>query len=342
MNGLRKLAEKFPLLAWLSDRFAPHQRFISGDEFQIDHDDCGDERRRLWINVEKRLGWCYRCETSYDLFSLIRYVEGCSLAEAIRTVQEAVPRAASLDGIRRRVAALDALDEEPEADPPRRIELPLGFRACAEEPVWPPYLDRLGSRRLAVKHGVGWCENYGRYARRLIVPITYSGQVVSFAARLMRSRREGEEEWNPYLYPKSKPGVQAGTGSLLFNYDRAKSHRVIVLTEGTLDAIHIGDHSMSLLGKSLSREKLALLFASEAQEVVLMFDGDEAGRAATLKIGAMLRPFYTVRDARLPAGKDPDELSRATLREITARAPLLTADRTFRTRVKRGLGLEES
>ena len=59
---------------------------------------------------------------------------------------------------------------------------------------------------------------------------------------------------------------------------------------------------------------------SQAREVVLLFDGDDAGRAGAIVAAKRLGSSLTVRVATLPDGKDPDDLSASRLERIVKRA----------------------
>jgi DNA primase len=336
--ALGKLGSRFDLASYLKARYkTPSEMVISGDEYQVDHDECGDDRKRLWVNVEKRLSYCYRCEASYDLVGLLRHLDSLSLTDAIRRIRDATPKTIGLAALRSKLDLLLDVPEDEEEAAPQPIRMPTGYRSCAEEAEWPDYIEqRLGSRRLAVKHDLGWCW-MGHFAGRMIIPVILRGKPVSFAARLMRKKRDDEgKDYVPYLYPKKRPG-QAGHIQLLFNYDRFSQHRTVVLTEGSLDAIHVGDQGAGLLGKSLSQSKLALLLSGEVEEVVTLLDGDGPGREATEKISALLSPILRVRNAWLPEGVDPDEVERSELRTVIGSARAFNPRRSFREHVRRNL-----
>ena len=72
---------------------------------------------------------------------------------------------------------------------------------------------------------------------------------------------------------------------------------------------------MSLLGSSLSSQQEDLL-AEHFSQVVLCFDGDDAGRAATEGCVQHLARRMFVRVAPVPDGRQPDEMSRKELEEL--------------------------
>lgn len=341
-SPFKSISDRFDLLAFMKSRFGEDQRTISGDEFQVNHAECEDERRRFWVNTRKRMATCYRCERSFlDSVGIVQHVDNIGLKEALFLIRDSVPNANSLGAIKRAIEALDGEQEVPEHQPLAATDLPTGYRSCADQEEWPPYIvERIGSRRLATKHGIGWCV-VGHYARRMIIPIRLDGKLTSFAARAMWKKPSPErlleleaegKRWRPYLYP---PGCS--TGRLLFNYDVAKSHKQIILTEGCLDAIRVGDNAVAVLGKKLSSHQLELLLASDAEEIVVMLDGDAAGEDGTRKTVEALLPFYRVRIVRLPDGCDPDAFTRPELREMIRAAPLEGGREGFRARISAAL-----
>ncbi len=85
----------------------------------------------------------------------------------------------------------------------------------------------------------------------------------------------------------------------------------MILTEGYMDAIALHqygfDCAVASLGTTLTEEHAAML-AKYTEEVVLTYDGDEAGQTATRRAIAMLeKTGVQVRVLRMQGAKDPDE-----------------------------------
>jgi len=83
---------------------------------------------------------------------------------------------------------------------------------------------------------------------------------------------------------------------------------------GVLRLAQLGIPAVALLGTQLSQAQQGLL--SERGVVVLMLDGDEAGRRASAKLKAILSPHTKVRRLLLANGCDPDDLSDDQLRRV--------------------------
>ncbi|MCZ7593564.1 MAG: toprim domain-containing protein [Hyphomicrobium sp.] len=110
-------------------------------------------------------------------------------------------------------------------------------------------------------------------------------------------------------------------GFNLYNAHRARgpAHdkgRVIAV-EGYMDVIALTEagfgESVAPLGTALTEEQVKLLWRM-ADEPILCFDGDAAGRKAAFRAVEtalpLLKPGFSVRFAFLPGGLDPDDLVR--------------------------------
>jgi DNA primase len=82
----------------------------------------------------------------------------------------------------------------------------------------------------------------------------------------------------------------------------------LVLCEGPLDAVRLWQHGLSavaLMGKYVSRAKLAMLLRAKVSAITLMFDSDGPGRTAVQSVGPELASVFNVLVAELPDGVDP-------------------------------------
>ncbi|MCP5432752.1 MAG: DNA primase [Alphaproteobacteria bacterium] len=153
------------------------------------------------------------------------------------------------------------------------------------------------------------------FRHRVTIPICdLHGRVIAFGARALDPAEKAK-------YLNSPETALFHKGEVLFNLHRAgpvarRSGRLVVV-EGYMDAIALAQggvaEAVAPLGTALTLAQARRLFQI-APEVVLMFDGDEAGREATRRaLGVILpdlRAEWTVRVARLPDGRDPDDLLR--------------------------------
>lgn len=147
---------------------------------------------------------------------------------------------------------------------------------------------------------------YDRFRNRLMFPIIdVRGHVIGFGGRVMDN---------------STPKYLNSPDTLIFNKrknlfamnlaKRSKAGRII-LVEGYMDAIALHqygfDSAVASLGTALTQDQVALL-ARYTDQVVLIYDGDEAGQNATRRALPMLeRSGLQIRVLAIQGAKDPDE-----------------------------------
>ncbi len=171
---------------------------------------------------------------------------------------------------------------------------------------------------------------YDRFRDRLMCPVIVpGGEVVGFSGRLLESSQDTRRSTLPQG-SRSDPGGGAAKyinspespiykkSKLLFGLHRARDafHRTgrAILVEGNFDVISLHQagfaETVAPLGTALTDQQVDQL-RRLTEKVILFYDGDKAGRAATLRaLGVLLAAGLDVRIARLPAGDDPDSLVR--------------------------------
>ncbi len=184
------------------------------------------------------------------------------------------------------------------------------------------YLARNGARAedveqlgLAVPRSGGQ-GHYDRFRDRLMFPIhDLGGRVVGFSGRAL-----GDAVDTP-KYMNSPESVVYRKGEQLFGlYEARQAIRQkggVVLVEGNVDVLTLAQaglaHVVAPLGTALTREQALTLKRFEDEgPVVLAYDGDAAGQAAAVKAALLLLELSMQgRVAVLPAGEDPDSLTRS-------------------------------
>ncbi len=165
--------------------------------------------------------------------------------------------------------------------------------------------------------------NYDLFKNRITFPIhDHRGQLVGFGARAADdSFPKYKNSAESPLYSKSK---------ILYNLNRAipfikNAKGLVYLVEGYMDAIALRklgiENVIATCGTALTKEQAKLL-SRFAKKVVIWYDGDQAGRAATHKA------IESLRDAKLGVAvlnmlyMDPDDYSRKIVKDKGAKAPL--------------------
>ena len=147
---------------------------------------------------------------------------------------------------------------------------------------------------------------YDRFRNRLMFPIIdVRGNVIGFGGRVM------DDSTPKYL--NSPETIIFNKRKNLFALNLAKKSKLgyLILVEGYMDAVALHqygfDCAVASLGTSLTQEH-AVLLSRYTEQVVLIYDGDEAGQNATRRAIPMLEAAgIQVKVLRMHDAKDPDE-----------------------------------
>lgn len=150
---------------------------------------------------------------------------------------------------------------------------------------------------------------YDAFRNRLMFPvIDVRSSVIGFSGRILDD--------NEPKYLNSPDTLVFDKRRNLFALNLAKRSKsgYMILTEGNIDVISLHqagfDSAVASLGTSLTPEQ-ARLISRYAQEVVIAYDNDEAGRNASQRaIGILEKLDLKVRVLNIQGAKDPDEYIR--------------------------------
>ncbi|WP_372879860.1 DNA primase [Staphylococcus epidermidis] len=152
---------------------------------------------------------------------------------------------------------------------------------------------------------------FDRFRNRIMFPLKNGqGRIVGYSGRTYTDQEP------KYLNSPETPIFQKRR--ILYNLNKARKfirkQDEIILLEGFMDVIK-SDYAglkqvVASMGTQLSQEHITFL-QKLTQNVTLMFDGDYAGKEATLKTGqALLNQGLNVYVVQLPSGMDPDDYIR--------------------------------
>jgi DNA primase len=288
------------------------------------------------VDRDKGLFYCFGCGTGGDVFKFLTLTERFTFPEAVEHVASRV--GIELPRRKRSVREADKDDLfEVVDDASLAFHQALGFPdnpAAAylkNRGVPKEIIDKYGFgyapeswdyilRRLSGRHGEKKLElaglvmprkeksgYYDRFRNRLMIPIhSDTGALVGFGGRSL----DGSDP----KYLNSPEGELFNKSRLLYNLHRSKDamRRIdrAILVEGYFDAIAI-DHAgvpgvVASMGTSLTSGQASLLRRSTTR-VVIAYDGDDAGRNATLRAApVLLSAGLTVSALDLQGEKDPD------------------------------------
>jgi DNA primase len=298
------------------------------------------------VHPVKQIYHCFGCGVGGDVFKFVMEVDKLSFPDAVRAVAEkcgiAVPQARERSPEERRTnqqrAALVEMHREAAAFFARHLT------TTAEGKAARAYLADRGLNEEAIaRFGLGFAPSggdallrhlkqkfpeklieqsglvsrddktrlYDRFRRRIIFPIANeSGKIVAFGGRSLG------DDMPKYLNSPETP-IYSKSG-LLYHLDRAKEpirrEGFAVLVEGYMDTIAVAlagiGQVVASCGTSLTESQVKLL-ARFTKQIVVNYDPDNAGQAATERsLALLLEQDFETRVLALPAveGKpaDPD------------------------------------
>ena len=149
---------------------------------------------------------------------------------------------------------------------------------------------------------------YDRFRDRLMFPIIdVRGNVIAFGGRVIKKDSEAAK------YLNSPESLIFNKRKNLFGLNLAKKTKLpyFILVEGNIDVVALHqygfDNAIASLGTSLTEEQAALL-SKYTDQVVLIYDGDNAGQNATKRaIPILEKAGIQVKVLQLRDAKDPDE-----------------------------------
>ncbi len=147
---------------------------------------------------------------------------------------------------------------------------------------------------------------FDRFRNRLMFPIIdVRGNVIGFGGRVM------DNSTPKYLNSPETEIFNKRKNLFALNIAKKTKLGYLILVEGYMDAIALHqygfDCAVASLGTSLTEEH-AVLLSRYTEQVVLIYDGDEAGQNATRRAIPMLeRAGLQVKVLQMRDAKDPDE-----------------------------------
>ena len=279
-----------------------HQSEGSRESFQV------DTGKNVWACHSVSCCATRKGRVGGNVLDLVACLECCSIREAALRVQawrdiRAAGKLVSKGNI--------VVEEE-------RCSLrPLSFSLSL---WWHPYLERRGiAPQTAAWFGVGYYAGAGFLRERVAFPIhDERGFLVGYAGRGVDAREPR------YLFPPGFRKLQ-----VVYNLHRAlepaaRQGNWAIVVEGFFDCLKVHqagyENVVALMGVSASSRQSELL-RGHFRDLVVMLDGDEAGRRASQ---ALARRWPAARVAVVPVGRQPDQLSnreiQQVLRGVTSRA----------------------
>lgn len=158
-----------------------------------------------------------------------------------------------------------------------------------------------------IRKGKASSKYFDTFRNRVMTPIIdVRGNVIAFGGRVL-------DDSKPKYINTGDTIVYKKTNELFaLNFAKDSGKSTLILCEGYMDVIAMNQagftNSVAGCGTALTSEQVQLI-SRYADEVVLAYDGDEAGQKAVQKAMRMFKNVdVKVRVPKLQYGKDPDEI----------------------------------
>lgn len=301
----------------------------------------GEKTPSFSVSPDKGIYYCFGCHKGGSVINFEMEIEGLSYPDAVRALAKRagleVPEDEQYQSRYRQQERLWALHKEAARFFHSRLYAPIGANALQyatgrgmpksiltkfgigyAPDSWTDLVDYLRSKNytdqelrdsglvtVSQKNG----NLFDRFRDRLMFPIIdVRGNVIGFGGRIMNNTDKSAAK-----YLNSPETLIFNKRKNLFALNLAKKSKLgyLILVEGYMDAIALHqygfDCAVASLGTALTEDGANLL-SRYTEQVVLIYDGDEAGQNATQRaIPILEKAGLQVKVLKMRDAKDPDE-----------------------------------
>ena len=300
----------------------------------------GEKTASFSVVPDKGMYYCFGCHKGGGVINFQMEVEGMSYPDAVRALAKRagldVPEDEQYQSRYRAQERLWALHKEAARFFHAQLYAPVGAEALHYA------LNRGMSKSILTTFGVGFAPDtwdslvramrakgytdqelrdsglvtvsqkngnlFDRFRGRLMFPIIdVRGNVIGFGGRIIKNDGDAAK------YLNSPETLIFNKRKNLFGLNLAKKTKQdhMILVEGNIDVVALHqygfDNAVASLGTSLTEEQATLL-TRYTEQVVLIYDGDEAGQRATRRaIPILEKAGIQVKVLQIKDAKDPDE-----------------------------------
>jgi len=221
-------------------------------------------KKKLHVNVKTDLYNCFRCEyRGRNAEKLVAAITGdTSYKEECDIGYRSSVYALTKEKIEKDVEEVDLWGVEAEIE---EDLVPLHKNSTSIAQKARKYLQNRGFTDKDINF---YNVHYGyekKYKDMIVFPVYLDGVLVFYSGRSFITA----EKAHP-----SKFKAPTGKSGCMFNYDEAKKHDTIVVTEGIFDAFSCGRNAVAIFGKKISDKQVELLGKTKAKEIVICLDSD--------------------------------------------------------------------
>ena len=267
-----------------------------------------DKQFKLYITPDKGIYHCFRCGAAGGIYKLFDELSKTKLQNIV--IQEDVTElkeSTSEPGVLVRPSELDATNPiigylRSRGYDPCVLEDVWGIRACTRGCLFGGVYDTTDTVIFPV-----WMDNrlVGWQSRLIYEPDKIKPE--DYAWKGFQKDEDGEYKIPPKYF--TSPGLNKGR--ILFNYDQARQFKLVVVCEGTFDAISVGPMAVATFGKGVTEQQTKLLQAYWDCVVILLDPGD--ADSDTFKLYKSLSSAVKAVPINLKGYKDAGEAPQAEI-----------------------------
>ena len=260
---------------------------------------CNDHSNHCGIFKDTLIYHCWRCEATGQIATLLEKLLNISYRDCVRLIQSSNLdfKTNILDQINQRIIGSETYEdndiEVTEIALPKFAEL---ISYSTKSLLLNSYLKRRKiSLDTLIRYNCRICE-VGPYMHRMIIPVYYGGQIVSYQGADLTGKADikymtAPNDINNYLY----------------NFDNVAE--TMILVEGVLDAWRLEDNVCASFGTSLTNVQRDLIEAKKPNTLIFCWDSDAYWKAKKQAKYFELT-IKNVKVIKLPTGEDPDSLGK--------------------------------
>ena len=300
------------------------------------------------VYPENNSFYCFGCGAGGDVISFVRRMENLDYIEAVKAVAQMAGVSMPEDGYddtlsKQRLRLLNANREaarfyhECLMKPENRSALDYFLKRGLDMSIirrfglgyapndWRELINHLKSKGFTEQELVhanlarrsdknGRANYYDNFRNRVMFPIIdLRGNVIAFGGRVM------DDSKPKYINTSDTLVYKKSTGVFGLNLAKNANDNKLILVEGYMDVIALHQagftNAIACLGTAFTNEQANLL-SRYADEVIICYDNDGAGRTATARaLGVLNRTGLKLRVVQMTGGKDADEIIRTHGRE---------------------------
>lgn len=313
------------------------------------------------VYPESRSFYCFGCGAGGDVISFVRRMDNLDYVEAVKSLAQAAGMSMPEDGYddtmaKRRMRLLAANREAARFfntclnAPENRFALDYFLkRGLAPSTIrrfglgyapdsWHALTEHLHSKGFTYEEMVlanlarrsdknGKSNYYDNFRNRVMFPIIdLRGNVIAFGGRVM------DDSKPKYINTSDTPVYKKSNGVFALNFAKNANENKLLLVEGYMDVIALHQagftNAIACLGTAFTSEQANLL-SRYAEEIIICYDNDGAGREATQRaLGVLGKTGLKLRVVTMSGGKDADEIIRTYGKERFAELLGTAANKT--------------